>query len=234
VSDGFHPATSASVLAFLVLVVSVLGALLWMIQRAYRSWSATAAMAAGLGAWLGMLAALVATGRLDALPEHGLPIFFGSILIVWTAIAFSPIGGRVAAAVPIPALVAFQAFRLPLELVLHAWAAQGTIPDVMTWTGENWDIVTGIVAIACAPFARRTHAAAWIANVVGIVLLVNVMRVAMLAAPVTFGWHLAQPLLVALHLPYSLIGPVCFGGALFGHLVLTRALLAGQPVESNS
>jgi hypothetical protein len=33
------------------------------------------------------------------------------------------------------------------------------------------------------------------------------------------------PLLLALHLPYAWIGPVCVGGALAGHIVLTRALL---------
>jgi hypothetical protein len=53
--------------------------------------------------------------------------------------------------------------------------------------------------------------------------------VAVLSAPVSFGWHVAPPLLVAFHLPYALIGPVCVGGALFGHIVLTRALFAGSP-----
>ena len=41
---------------------------------------------------------------------------------------------------------------------------------------------------------------------------------------------LEPPLLLALHLPYMLIGPVCVGGALLGHIVLTRRLLqTGRP-----
>ena len=85
---------------------------------------------------------------------------------------------------------------------------------------------SGIAALALAPFSRRSRAAAWIGNIIGFVLLVNVGRVAVLSAPVPFGWHDVQPkLLLPFHLPYALILPVCVGGALIGHLVLTRALL---------
>ena len=54
-----------------------------------------------------------------------------------------------------------------------------------------------------------------------------VIRVALFSSPVPFGWGQQPPLLLALHLPYAYIGPVCVGGALIGHIVLTRALLRG-------
>lgn len=175
--------------------------------------------------WLGLLSIVIASGRLAALPMSGLPFFFGAVAGVSLLVGLSPFGGQLAAGIPIAALVAFQAFRLPLELVLHSWVAQGTIPETMTWTGRNWDVITGIVAVLAWPFSGRHRAVAWTTNVVGFVLLLNVMRVALLSAPVPFGWHVEPPLLVALHLPYAFIGPVCVGGALIGHLVLTRALL---------
>jgi hypothetical protein len=53
----------------------------------------------------------------------------------------------------------------------------------------------------------------------------NVMRVVVLSSPLPFGWNVSPPLLLAFHLPYALIAPVCVGGALFGHIVLTRALI---------
>ena len=81
------------------------------------------------------------------------------------------------------------------------------------------------VALLAAPFATRRRGIAWGANVVGLLLLLNVMRVAILSSPFPFGWGQQPPLLLAWHLPYALIGPECVGGALFGHLVLTRALL---------
>jgi hypothetical protein len=96
----------------------------------------------------------------------------------------------------------------------------------MTWSGRNWDVVSGIAALVAAPFATRHRAVAWVVNVVGMVLLLNVMRVALLSSPVPFGWGTEPPLTLALHLPYALVGPVCVGGALAGHIVLTRALLS--------
>jgi hypothetical protein len=213
------------------IVFAVLGALLWAVQRTFHSATITALAAGGLSLWLGAQAALVASGKMTSLPLNGLPLFFGPILVVWIGLGLSPVGRQMASAVPLTALVAFQAFRLPLELVLHEWAAQGVIPGTMTWTGQNQDILSGVLALACAPLASRYLLLARLANGVGAMLLMNVIRVALFSSPVPFGWGLQPPLLLAFHLPYALIGPVCVGGALFGHIVLTRALWQRVKVE---
>lgn len=186
--------------------------------------------AVGMLAWIGLVCVAVGSGAMERLPLQGLPFFFGAVLIAGVWAGLSPAGGRIAANVPLVALVGFHAFRLPLELVLHSWAGQGTIPQTMTWDGQNWDIVSGAVAILVAPFAIRSRALAWGANIVGAVLLLNVIRVALLSSPIPIGWGQQPPLLLALHLPYALIGPVCVAGAIGGHIVLTRALL--QPRTS--
>jgi len=224
----FHPASAGSLAAFVAILVAVIVAFLGAVHRACRSAQAVTLAALALAVWLGSLALLVASGRMTGLPFSGLPFFFGPILLVCVVAALSPFGGKLAAGVPLAALVGFQAFRLPLELVLHSWAAQGTIPETMTWTGQNWDIISGSVALLAAPLAGRYPVAARIANIVGFALLLNVMRVAILSSPVSFGWGQQPPLLLALHLPYALIGPVCVGGALFGHVVLTRRLWSGN------
>lgn len=221
---NFQPASSNSVLAFAAILVAVVAAFLWAVHRAYRSPRVAMLAAVALAVWLGGLGALVASGKMASLPFSGLPVFFGSILLVCTAAALSPFGGKLAANVPLAALVGFQAFRLPLELALHEWAAQGTIPGTMTWTGQNWDIISGLTALAAAPLAGRFPLAARAANIIGFALLLNVMRVAIMSSPFPFAWGQQPPLLLALHLPYAFIGPICVGGALFGHLVLTRAL----------
>ena len=227
---SFIPASSASVLFFVGIVVGVLALFLWATVHAYRgaphSTRALLLTLAILALWLGILSVLVGSGRFKQMPLHGLPVFFGSILIVVIAAGASPFGGRLAASLPFAALVGFQAFRLPLELVLHEWAEQGTIPGAMTWTGQNWDIISGTIALLAAPLANRHRATAWIANAIGAVLLLNVMRVVVLTSPLPFSWQVSPPLVLALHLPYALIAPVCVGGALFGHIILTRALVA--------
>lgn len=224
----FIPASPLSVAAFVGVLCVVVAALLVGVYRSYGSVKVTGLAALLFGVWLGGLSILIASGRMASLPLGGLPVFFGSIFVVWTALALSPVGRTMAVALPIAALVGFQAFRLPLELVLHAWFVEGTIPETMTWSGSNWDIASGVVAAFAAPFVVSHRWAAVIANVVGFVLLLNVMRVAVLSAPVPFGWNVEPPLQLAFHLPYALIGPVCVGGALFGHLVLTRALLVDR------
>jgi hypothetical protein len=220
----FQPASAASVFAFCAIVAAVLAAFLGAVRRVYGGGRMFVITVAVTAVWLGALASLVASGRMASLPLNGIPLFFGSILVVCIWAGLSPFGARLAAGVPLAALVGFQAFRLPLELVLHAWAAQGTIPETMTWTGQNWDLVSGLVALAAAPLVGRFRLAARVANIVGFALLTNVMRVAIMSSPFPFGWGQQPPLLLALYLPYALIGPVCVGGALFGHIVLTRAI----------
>jgi hypothetical protein len=226
---GFIAASRVSVFCFLFIVWSVAAALVSGVYYASRKSGANARRRAiffgfGLAAWLGFLAFLIKSGFLAAAPLPRLPILFLFINVVTIAAGLSPLG-KLLSGLSFSLLVGFQSFRLPLELVLHSWAKQGTIPSTMTWTGQNLDIISGVVAIICAPLADRNRKAAWFANIVGIILLLNVMRVALMSSPLPFGWHLDRPLMLAFHLPYALIVPVCVGGALFGHIVLTRKLL---------
>ena len=210
-----------SLAVFCCILIFVVCAFAW----AARS---TRIIAGGL-AWLSLLSCVIATGIIQDSPMPRLMIFFTGINIVSVLFALSPAGKRLSLSIPIFALVAFQVFRLPLELVLHSWAEQGTIPSTMTWTGMNFDIISGIVALVSLPFVKKNEKLAWIPNIVGFGLLINVMRVAVFSSPLPFAWPLdqlgGQPLQLAFHFPYLLIIPVCIGGALIGHIVLTRALL---------
>lgn len=226
----FQPASPGSLLAFGVVLIGVVAAFLTGTFQAHRlepggGGRVLRRTAVILAVWLGLLSVLVLSDLMPALPLAGLPFFFGAVLVSGLAVGLSPFGGKLAAGVPIAALVGFQAFRLPLELVLHTWSQQGTVPETMTWSGQNWDIVSGILALAVLPWVGRHKSLAWVANLVGFALLLNVVRVALLSSPVPFGWGTNPPLVLALHWPYALIGPVCVAGALAGHLVLTRALL---------
>lgn len=226
----FTPASAASVAAFLVLVALVIAAFLAAVWHAARTQGVSVlppTLRAGLGLsiWLALLSGFVASGLMPRLSGQGAPHFFGAVILVSMWAGLSPLGARLAASIPVAALVGFQAFRLPLELVLHSWAEQGTIPGAMTWTGQNWDVFAGATALLAAPFAQRWRGVAWAANLIGFALLLNVMRVAVMSSPLPFAWGQEPPLLLALYLPYAWIGPVCVGGALCGHIVLTRALL---------
>jgi hypothetical protein len=230
---SFTPASAPSLAAFLAVLALVATCLVAGIHHASRRLGGPAgkraALAAlGLAAWLGLTAIPVASGALEAQPVPRAMIFLLACNLGGLVLGLSRVGGWLAAGLPLGALVAFQGFRLPLELVLHSWGGQGTIPMTMTWEGSNLDVITGIVSLALAWPASRSRAAAWAANLVGIALLANVARVAIMSSPFPFAWGVEPPLQLAFHLPYAWIVPVCVAGALAGHVVLTRALLRPQ------
>lgn len=231
---AFQPPSPASTLAFNAVLVAVSGAFLVghvAADRALGRSPAEAVRRLGLVA-AGLLAFVVLAGlaspRLEAAPMPRLMAFFVGSNLVVIAAALSPLGRTYARGLSLGTLVAFQAFRLPLELVLHAWVQQGAIPGTMTWNGLNLDILSGAAAVGLAPWCARWRGAAWVFNVLGLGLLINVGRVAMLSSPLPFAWDVQPPLQLAFHLPYALIVPLGVGGALFGHLVLTRALVSDR------
>ena len=221
----FKPADPISLCAFLIIVLGILIALFIATYKTSKNSVGKTVLFVLL--WLGVCAVFVGSGLLESVPMPALPIFFlvanGAALFF----ALSPMGLNLALGLPIWTLVAFQGFRFFLELVLHEWSNQGTIPVTMTWTGQNFDIITGLFAILLAPVSVKRPRVAWIVNGFGLAMLLNVMRVAILSSPLPFAWNLLPPLQLAFHFPYFLIVPICIGGALAGHVILTRALLRG-------
>ncbi len=228
----FHPASPASVLAFLLVCGFVLAAFLrgiWSSATREGRGPATRTLSVAAGVALAGLACssgLVGSGWVAAAPAH-LMIFGATTMLGSLLLGLSPIGKWLGDPSCIPWLLAFQGFRVPLELVLHSWAGQGVIPQSMTWTGSNWDILSGIAALVLAPFSRRSIALAWVGNIFGVLLLLNVGRVAVFSLPMPFGWPDVTPKLqLPLHLPVRLdrsgLRRRCPGGS---HRALTRALL---------
>jgi len=117
----------------------------------------TAISAVVILAWLGLFAGLASSGLLARFDLRPPPLLLAMLLVVVGALAFSlsTHGKRLAQGLPLAALVGFQAFRLPLELVMHEAARAGVMPPQMTYTGWNFDIVTGVTAVLLAPAVAR-------------------------------------------------------------------------------
>jgi hypothetical protein len=233
--------TAASTYAFVAIVLALCAALVIGVNMAARragepaqrarAWTLRTAL--GVCAWLALTGAVSGSGVLEApvLPPPLMIFFFASQAVAAVA-AFSRLG-TLLLHLPMAALIGFQVFRLPLELILHAWAEGGTLPPQMTYNGDNLDIVTGVLALPAAWLATRPAHARWAAiafNVIGLALLVNVARIAAFSSPVPFRTYLADPpVLLAFHVPYGFIVPICVGGALFGHLLSFRQLSRRRP-----
>ncbi len=228
----FTPPSAFTATAFVLLCLGIVCAFLsgiWVSagREGVDPRKRTARIAVAAVLWISLTSVPAWTGWTEARPMPRLLFVLAFINLASLAVGLSRIGRWLAESVSLGLLVGFQAFRLPLELILHSWAQAGVIPETMTWSGSNWDVFTGITALILAPFARRRAALAWIANIVGIALLMNVGRVVVLSSPLPFAWQVVPSLQLAFHVPFAWILPICVGGAIIGHVVLTRALLRG-------
>lgn len=233
----FFVPSFGSTLAFLAVVAFICAVWLKAVGSAFRReperGRAVGLAAVVLGAWMAIPAALAETGVFAALAQRGLLLVY--ILVAnaaAVAVAMSRLGARIALAAPLSALIGAQAFRLPLELVLHSWYEQGSLPVQMTYSGENWDIATGVVSLATAAAlhlelgsGRVRRRLAWVANSFGLLLLLRVMNIALRSMPGPLRTYMDDPpILLALHAPYTWIVPICVASALAGHLLTFRAL----------
>src|SRR4029079_10564333 len=120
----------------------------------------------------------------------------GVVTIGTVALAFSSVGAKLVSGVSMSALVGFQAFRIPVELILHRLYTEGVIPVQMTYAGRNFDIVSGLTAVAVALWLRsgrrsRALLPGW--NLLGLALLANIVAVAVLSTPAPFRVFMNEP-----------------------------------------
>lgn len=219
-------------LAFAALTVAVAAADVVLVRLAAptetrRRWTLVAALAATV--WLLLHAGIAESGVLEgaSFPPPVMPYLVVNIVFA-LLIVFSFVGTRLSG-LPTAVLVGLQSFRLPVEWLLHELYTAGTLPQQMTWSGYNFDVVTAILAIplAAALFTKKRVPdgviLAW--NIIGLGLLLNVVTIALLSAPLPLRqFHNEPAVLLVFHAPYNWIVNVHVFTALVGHLVIFRAL----------
>lgn len=216
---------------FVTIVVGVVAADTWLVGQAVdplhrKKWLARTLAVAAL--WLGAHAAVASSGILESLslPPPAMPYLFVT-MGCGVAVALSPVGRRLAS-LPLAWLVGLQAFRVPLEIWLHALADAGHLPVSMTWSGYNFDVLTGLSAIVLAALHVRKPLprgvlVAW--NVIGLGLLVTVVSIAVRSIPGPLRYFTEDPpVVLPFHAPFNWIASVLVWTALVGHLVVFRAL----------
>lgn len=221
--------------AFGIAAIAVVVAALWILllgrgdrPRGVTVLVVTVAVMAGsaLAARSGLLA------RFDLRPPPMLLMVLG-VVALGLGTGLSPLGRRAAAALPLAALVGLQAFRLPLELVMHHAATRGIMPVQMSYSGYNFDVATGLGALvlgaALAAGARVPRPLLWLWNVWGIWCLVAVLAVALAASPMVraFGDAPADLNTWVLFFPYVWLPVVLVTVAIASHAMITRKLVAG-------
>jgi hypothetical protein len=232
-SHGMHP-TASPVVVLGIAGLALLVALSIVIGYARTTSSSRASrLGVALAAWIALTGALGASGvlqRWDARPPPLLALLVVGVVLT-VALARSAVGSSLARGLPLAAIIGFQAFRLPLELVMHRAAAEGTMPVQMSFSGWNFDIVSGATALLVAWLVARGSAPRWLAPawaVMSSALLLAIVSIAIASMPAIAAFGRSPERLTTWvgYFPFVWLPAVLVMAALFGQIVLFRRLAA--------
>src|SRR5262249_54030887 len=140
-------------------------------------------------------------------------------------------GHTLAQGLPLYALVGYQGFRVAVELMLHRAYEQGVIGAQMTWSGRNFDVVSGASALLLGVWLWRRgddrpvpRAVVWIWHLLGLGVLANIVVVAVLSMPTRLRACDGPTNSVVATFPYVWLPTGMVTAALFGHVLVARRL----------
>lgn len=230
--------SSLLVVSFVAVSLIVGAGLVWLTwlatQRARfdaataRRWVIRTALA--VAAWMAAWWFVAASGVIADVSRRPPPLAVVLLVVAATAIilAASRFGELLARALPLWLLIAVQAFRLPLELVMHQAAVEGVMPEQMSYSGLNYDIVTGATALPVAWLVAGggawAGAMARLWNLMGALLLANILLIAVASAPMFAAFGPDRLNTWVAYPPYIWLPTVMVAGAIAGHLLVWRHL----------
>jgi hypothetical protein len=198
----------------------------------------------GTALWMGGTYALATTGRLSFTSRPPTMMVLIALTIALAIyLGLSKLGARLASGIPLVALVAIQGFRFPLELMLHRAYVEGLMPIQMSFSGFNFDIITGLGALLVAgvlAWKPRSLVLVRIWNTAGVVLLANILTIAIVSTPTPLRLFHNDPANVWIaQAPWVWLPTVLVFTAIAGHIIVYRRLrselseLAGRPSRSH-
>jgi hypothetical protein len=121
--------------------------------------------------------------------------------------------------------------RIPVEVCLYWLSLRKAVPELMTFTGNNFDIITGITVpvLYFTCFKRRSVRSVnllfgW--NIIGLVMLGSAVAKGILSAPTVYQ-KLAfdQPNIAVLYFPFIWLPGFIVMVVLFSHLAMIKRLM---------
>jgi len=185
--------------------------------------------------WIGLLTILSYNGfftDFSKLPPR--PVFVVLIpLPLVILVAFSKRGTQLLQTVPSHWLVFMQSFRVIVELLLLFAFMAGKLPVQMTFEGRNFDVITGLLALPIGYLlaGKKIYAPklAIAFNIIGVLLLLNILVIAVLSMPTSIRYFMNEPsnTLVG-QFPFILLPGVLVPIAYTMHIFSLRQLFAKQ------
>lgn len=204
----------------------------WLFYRAAHSSRRVLGLLAG---WL-LLQSLVALNGFYTVAGSRPPRLLLALLPPLLAIAAlfgTAAGRRFLDGLRLDWLTLVHVVRVPVELVLFWLFLHRAVPQLMTFEGRNWDVLSGLSAPVVYYLVFQGRQLGWRAllawNVVCLGLLLNIVVNAVLAAPtVVQQFAFDQPNIAILHFPFVALPSCVVPLVALAHLAAIRQLLRGR------
>ena len=185
-----------------------------------------------LSAWLILQAIISLTGFYTAtssMPPRSTLLILPPIIFIIILFATQN-GKKYIDSLNIKTLTILHTVRLPVEIVLYWLFVQKVVPQIMTFEGRNFDIISGITAPIIFYIGFYTMKTGRISilfwNFFCLGLLINIVIIAILSAPFSFQkFAFDQPNIAMLYFPYVWLPCFLVPLVLFSHLASIRQLL---------
>lgn len=188
----------------------------------------------GLLGWLIIQGILALNGVYKSAPVSGPPriVLFGMLPVMLTIISVfaTPAGRQFADSLPLANITWLNTIRVVVELVLYWLFLNRVVPELMTFEGRNYDILSGLTAPFVAYFGvtkgKMSRQLILVWNFVCLGLLLTIIAIAFLSAPTPLQkFAFDQPNRAIGNFPFSWLPTFVVPIVLFGHLVSIRQLL---------
>jgi len=226
-------------IAFILTTFLTVGFLFYAVWQTVSDTTAAKILLGLIPLWLIFQAALVSSEFylwVDAFPPR-LPFFAVIPALVLIILLFIFARKDFISRLPLKTLTLLHVIRIPVEIVL-LWLFQNEqVPQLMTFEGRNFDILSGLTApiIYCLAFrngkTNRPLLIAW--NIFALLLLINIVTNAVLSIPAPFQ-QLAfeQPNRAVLYFPFVWLPAAVVPIVLFSHLASFWQLSSNDKIKT--
>ena len=165
----------------------------------------------------------------EAMPPRLFILFIINILVLITLFAI-PRSRKLIKKLPITILTFIHIIRIPVEMVLWWLANEGVLDHKLTFEGSNFDILVGITAPFAAIFMlglkSKSHFAAMVWNILGIIMLANIVIMAVRATPYFYDPALFEkPNIAVFYFPFVWLPGFVVPAVLFSHITSLYQLI---------
>ncbi|MBX2891173.1 MAG: hypothetical protein KF734_09625 [Saprospiraceae bacterium] len=211
---------------------------IWLFRRAAPK--STLSVVIMLG-WTVVVGAVGLTGfftMTDTLPPRFI-LVVGPPLLFIVGLFATRQGRAFVSELDLKALTWLHVVRVPVELVLFWLAEHKQVPQLMTFEGRNWDILSGLTApiIVWLYFNQKRigEKGLLLWNFICLGLLVNIVGNAVLSVPSPFQrFAFEQPNVGVLYFPFVWLPGIVVPLVLLSHLAAIRRLFFSKPTKNNA